>query len=108
MDKRLQGATGILPVIFPLVVGLIIRFAYKGDQVMAAQAVAAAAGPNAANTPAPIMEPSPMTTASLRPSRRCMRGCSLMGPSCRSQVNARRRNPGRSRRSAAPNGVHRR
>ncbi|MCX7019870.1 MAG: sodium-translocating pyrophosphatase [bacterium] len=32
---------GIMPVIFPLVVGLIIRFAYKDQQVMAAQAVAA-------------------------------------------------------------------
>ena len=30
----------------------------------------AAAGPNAANTPAPIIEPSPMTTASTVPNRR--------------------------------------
>ena len=32
-----------------------------------------AAGPNAAKTPAPIIEPSPMTTASPRPSRRASR-----------------------------------
>src|ERR1700737_4543887 len=31
---------------------------------------ARAAGPNAANTPAPIIEPSPITTASTVPSRR--------------------------------------
>src|SRR5690349_11267216 len=31
---------------------------------------ARAAGPNAANTPAPIIDPSPMTTASPVPSRR--------------------------------------
>src|SRR5688572_27796299 len=34
---------------------------------------ASAAGPNAANTPAPIIEPSPMTMASRRPSRRASR-----------------------------------
>ncbi|GAB3801020.1 hypothetical protein GCM10027605_17680 [Micromonospora zhanjiangensis] len=32
-----------------------------------------AAGPNAAKTPAPIIEPSPMTTASPVPSRRANR-----------------------------------
>lgn len=32
---------GILPVIFPLAVGLIIRFAYPAEKVLAAQAVAA-------------------------------------------------------------------
>src|SRR5688572_12290097 len=34
---------------------------------------ASAAGPNAANTPAPIIEPSPMTTASPSPNRRASR-----------------------------------
>src|SRR6266511_2972582 len=34
---------------------------------------ARAAGPNAANTPAPIIDPSPMTTASPIPSRRARR-----------------------------------
>src|ERR1700734_3612226 len=36
---------------------------------------ARAAGPNAANTPAPIIDPKPITTASPVPSRRASSGC---------------------------------
>src|SRR6478735_4721354 len=46
-----------------------------------AEPAAAAAGPNAENTPAPTVDPTPTTTASRRPSRRCNagRGRSVVG-----------------------------
>ena len=53
---------------------------------------AAAAGPMAANTPAPIIDPSPMMTASPRPSRRASRlGTSTLAARHRRRRRSRRR-----------------